>query len=160
LDPAVYIVIALALVWAAVLIPPILRDRAQNRVHSVGDFSKRLRALQPHRGHSFPSVSRRAPVTVSSPRPTRVSSQAARRRREVLWVLGGAFVVTFLVGFNLNGAWWGLFALSALLLFGYIAALANMAGKGQGRSSDLDYYADLRPARPAPEYAYRRSASN
>jgi hypothetical protein len=110
---AIPVLLILALLWAAVLLPPILRSRnAGRQANPIGDYTQRLNVLgnhsvshlgrtsaRPRRHlHVVPPGARagstRRPVTGARPpartgRPATVASAAQKRRRDVLFVLAG-----------------------------------------------------------------------
>jgi hypothetical protein len=88
----------LVLAWVAFLAPTILRSRNnQSRSDSVGDFHHRLRALGGTNGQRKQHGPRTQPA-IFGPMSTGTAgmSPAQRRRRDVLLVLAGIVVVTFL----------------------------------------------------------------
>jgi uncharacterized membrane protein YciS (DUF1049 family) len=87
------VILILGLIWAAVLIPPILRARSQQpRNDSVGDFHYKLSML----GHTN-GTHRKRPDRVSTARPAFApagrspakQSQTQKRRQDVLFILIG-----------------------------------------------------------------------
>jgi hypothetical protein len=88
----------LVLAWAAFLVPTLWRSRNnQGRSDSVGDFHHRLRALGGTNGHRKQRSPRTQPA-IFGPMSAGTSgmSPTQRRRRDVLLVLAGLVVVTFL----------------------------------------------------------------
>ena len=111
---AIPVLLILALLWAAVLLPPILRSRNAGQASPIGDYTQRLNVLGNHsvshlgrtsarpRRHlhvvpAGPSAaSNRQPVTDARPpgrgqlagRPA-VASAAQKRRRDILFALAG-----------------------------------------------------------------------
>jgi hypothetical protein len=83
--------------WAAVLLPPLLRSRSERQNDSIGDFNYRLDVLGKTNGQLRPGV------------PTRMSGaqRAARRRRDVMRVLLASMLVTGLLALATNAtvAW-------------------------------------------------------
>lgn len=123
---AIPVLLILAVLWAAVLIPPILRSRNAGQGSTIGDYTQRLGVLgnhsvshlgrtsaRPRRHlHVVPSGrngSTRRPVTSARPPAANgsringasgmapVVSAAQKRRRDVLFLLGGAVVFTLLL---------------------------------------------------------------
>lgn len=136
--------------WAAVLIPPLVRGRSENRPHSsVVDFRRQLSTLQrtaPHRGATplrvarplAPSPSRpvaarrsgpvRQTVTHTAPMRGVSRSHVVRQRRQnvvlslTLLTLGSAFIAfTTKSDFFIY-----VFVLSAMSLVGYCYKLAQI----------------------------------
>lgn len=103
------VLLILAVVWAAVLVPPMLRSRADGRPSdSISQFRRHLRVLHrttPHglapAGHTIPPVASPlygAPVTM---RPADLSRRRAQERRKVVLVgllglMGGTLVLGLL----------------------------------------------------------------
>jgi hypothetical protein len=101
---AIPVLLILAVLWAAVLVPPVLRSRSESRRGTVGDFTSRLGALNPHPSpqRSVGARPERPLHAVPSSRDGSVGQQvpmtpAQKRRRDVLIVLGGAAVATLLL---------------------------------------------------------------
>lgn len=155
---AILVILVLVVLWAAVLIPPILRSRSSSGSGGISDFMDGLRSLGRH-GHASsrrdgvlhgpvggPTVGRRpslvpggsgarqpiAPPLAYRPMPGGVSPMQ-RRRRNVLVALVGAVVVTFLLA--LVGGWifWALFLLAAALLGLYVYALVHLKQQVRAR---------------------------
>lgn len=139
------VLVLLALIWAAVLIPPILRGRAEARpADSIGDFRKRLGILQ-----------RTTPMMVepayrlygsSQPRPAvppaiaQRRRESARRRREILTWLGGSFAGTSVLGFASGArALLMLGMVLGVLLGAYVVLLVQMRQRADERSRKLRY---------------------
>jgi hypothetical protein len=132
------VLLVLVVLWAAVLLPPILRSRTAGGHHGVSDFMDGLRSLghragHLHRGPSFgppvlhgpvsgrPAVSRSreplAPPMAYRPMPGGISPMQ-QRRRNVLLVLGAAVAFTIL------------FALFVRTPLAYLLLLVSMAALG------------------------------
>ena len=110
------VLIILAVLWAVVLLPPLLRSRSQRSADSIVDFNYKLDMLGRTNGNrrSFrrraagagatgvPPIARRRLSAAATPRlrvpGLRVDPgvRSAKRRRDVLRVLGFAFLVTLL----------------------------------------------------------------
>jgi hypothetical protein len=138
----------LAALWAVVLVPPLLRSRAERANDSIGDFNYRLDVLGRTNGQL------RAPGAQPRVSPGR---RAAKRRRDVLRgllaLVGGLALVA--VATHLLIAW-ALFLLSALALGAYCGLWA------WARSVQVDRAMKVRTLsqRRAPELALRRAASS
>jgi len=101
---AIPVLLILAVLWAAVLVPPVLRSRSETRRRTVGDFTSRLGALnrqssptrsigvRPERPLHAVASSRDGSVRQHAP-----MTPAQKRRRDVLIVLGGAAIATLLL---------------------------------------------------------------
>lgn len=86
------------LAWVAFLAPTLLRSRNnQSRSDSIGDFHHRLRALSGTNGHRKQHSARTQPAILGPMSAgTGGMSPTQRRRRDVLLILAGLVVVTFL----------------------------------------------------------------
>jgi hypothetical protein len=148
---AILVILILGVLWAAVLLPPILRSRSESgRPTGVGDFMSRLGAIG--RGessaHGLPPLQPiMGPVggPVGSPYtngngngqagmgPVRVPggmTPAQRRRRDVLVGLLAAAGVTFMMAFFAGSVmFWVLHLLADGLLGGYIFLLLQMKAR-------------------------------
>ena len=138
----------LAALWAVVLLPPLLRSRAERANDSIGDFNYRLDVLGRTNGQL------RAPGAQPRVSP---GQRAAKRRRDVLRALlalvGGLALLA--VATHLMIAW-ALFLLSVLALGAYCGLWA------WARSVQVDRAMKVRTLsqRRAPELALRRAASS
>jgi hypothetical protein len=145
---AILVILVLIVLWAAVLLPPILRSRSSGGHHGVSDFMDGLRSLG-HRGmhHSRgpslggpvlhgpvsgpppgPRYSRQpiAPPMAYRPMPGGVSPMQ-HRRRNVLMALGGAVGFTFLLALVMRSPLaYLLFVAAAAALGGYCYLLVQM----------------------------------
>src|SRR3954464_5233490 len=50
------VILVLAVLWAAVLLPPILRSRSASGHHGVSDFTDHLRSLGPSHAHRHSEI--------------------------------------------------------------------------------------------------------
>lgn len=155
------VLIILAVVWAAVLVPPFLRNRRDARPdNSVVSFRAQLSTLE----RATPGTSLRS---VSSPPPAAVATLPApvsrpdvrRRRRAVLVALLGATGSTFVLLFAVGGALVTvLFVASTVVLAAYVFALRQL------KMRSIERVAKVRPlvprSAPAPVLALRRTVSN
>lgn len=156
------VLLILAVLWAVVLVPPVLRAKRTERTgDSIGDFSYRLDVLSRTNG-AGPRVRHRAPVVTSgrsAPRPFAplpASQRAAKRRRDVLTVLVAGAAITFLAAHSLRiAAFWSLQLLFDVALVAYLGLWAWVRSAQAERSAKLRY---LPP--PAPEFALRRTGSS
>lgn len=127
------ILLGLGILWAAVLLPPVIRNRdvltrPLAAVASVGRSASRVTvgsaarsAGRPRVGASLSGVrSRRLRAfrSAATSVPDDVGS-ARRRRRDLLLTLGGVAIFTFLGGVAVGGAVWMVHFLVDLLLVGY-----------------------------------------
>lgn len=155
------VLIILAVVWAAVLVPPLVRNRRDARPdNSVVSFRAQLSTLE----RATPGTSLHA-LSASSPmaalfRPVRMSrADVKRRRRDVLVGLLSASGFSFVLLVALGGALATmLFLASAAGLGAYVFALRQL----QMRSAEQ--VAKVRPLMPrhlpAPVLAMRHIVAN
>lgn len=120
--------VVLGLLWAAVLVPPILRARSARRAEFIDSFQQQMGALgkKSREGRAASSPTRiqpavRGPVALLA-RPT----SPAKRRRDILGGLLGAMIGAFVLGLipSLRSVWILLLFLVNLFL-GYVALLAH-----------------------------------
>jgi len=142
---AILVILVLLALWAAVLLPPILRSRAESgsAPGGIGDFVGRLRAGlgQHHRPDAGlpPLQPIMGPVGGPGPSmgPMRAPggmSPSQRRRRDVLIVLLAAMGLTFLMAVMAGSiVFWVLQLLTDVLLGGYVYLLLHHKAKRQQR---------------------------
>jgi hypothetical protein len=178
------VLIILAVLWAVVLVPPLLRSRSQRSADSIVDFNYTLDLLgrtngnvdgpwtyaaetptgpQPvaRRGVALPSATRirMKPLPVAAKLgPTSTSAQrSARRRRDVLRALTAAILVTLLLATVSHvAAIWALQILVDVGMLAYLSLWAWARGVQADRIDKVRYMPELR----VPELAFRRSASS
>ncbi len=157
------VLVILAVVWAAVLVPPFVRNRRDARPdNSVVSFRAQLSTLERATpGTSLRSISSGSSSSIGAPMlPVHMTRRdVKRRRRDVLVGLLGASVFTFALLVTLGGALVTLaFLASASGLGAYVYALRQL----QLRS--MERVAKVRPlvprSMPAPVLAMRRTVSN
>jgi hypothetical protein len=155
----------LAVIWAAVLLPPYLQNRSESRpADSISSFQRQLSVLERRAVVVNPSLQRsnaprsaRAQTTYAP--MTRVSrSEAKKRRRDVLFTLAGAAAVTLVLAFMLGGLVWGLHLACDLMLGAYVVLLAQAQQRATERDAKVRYLPQRSPA-PEPAFALRRSGS-
>lgn len=95
------VLIILGALWAAVLVPPLLRAHSDSKSTSIGDLSNKLGVLNKNRStmklktNTYSSlVPNQGPV-----KPLTKNAQAAKRKKEVLLALLIACLVTLLLAF-------------------------------------------------------------
>lgn len=163
------VLLILAVIWAAVLIPPLLGARAEGRpADSIGDFRRQLSVLR-----------RAAPIgTVAPPQQlaaygtvpfvpgphTQSRQDAARRRtvkrrRDVFYALvtsmAGTLVLGMVPGLRVL---WGLHLVLDALFVAYVALLVRMRNQAAEREMKVRFLPHAAPA-PEPAFALRRSAN-
>lgn len=170
----------LAVIWAAVLLPPWLQSRNDSRPadsitnfrHQLSVLERRAGSVAPHRVAARSSnVTTMYPYGASIPRgvgahpyvyrqsAVRMSrTEARRRRRDVFNTLAGAAGLTFVLAVFIGGPVW-LFHAGVLALFGAFALLlARVQRASAERETKVRYLSPRgRPAEPA--YLLRRSAN-
>ena len=164
------VLLFLAVIWAAVLVPPMLRARAEGRpADSIGTFRHQLSVLQRTApGMVAPANTLRSPMTpyrnIAPGLAIRsVSPEAARRartlkrRRDILFgllgAMGGSLVLGLLPSLRVL---WGLHVVLDALFVGYVVLLVRMRNIAAEREMKLRFI----PSAPVPEPALllRRSA--
>jgi Flp pilus assembly protein TadB len=154
------VLMILAAVWAAVLVPPFVRNRRDARPdNSVVSFRAQLSTLE----RATPGTSLR-PLGSSDLGPTlrgssMTRSDAKRRRRDVLVGLMGSTGFTFLLAVVAGGTLATLLFLASAGAFGaYVYALRQLQLRTLEREAKVRV---LTPRSvPAPTFALRRSATN
>ena len=121
------VVVVLVLIWAAVLVPPALRARADRRAEFIDSFRAQMGALGNGSAAAAPCPA--APAPVPAERPVRRVS-AVQRRRDVLGGLLGAMIGALVLGAvpSLRMVW-ALFLFLLNLFIGYCSLLAHQRSK-------------------------------
>ena len=153
----------LAVIWAAVLLPPYLQNRSESRpADSISSFQRQLSVLERRSVVVNPALHRSAPSRsyassiALAPRVAR--SEAKKRRRDVLFTLAGAAGVTLLMAVVLGGPVWGLHLVCDLLLGAYVVLLAQAQQRAVERDTKVRYLPN-RSVNPEPALLLRRSGS-
>lgn len=161
----------LAVLWAAVLLPPLFRSRSERRRgNSIGVFSSQLSTISRTGGFRASSPRSLQPLGVIHPpagarRPSGPGPVTRRRRRDVLTVLAigtlGSVLLAVVAGVP---ALWALPALSAALLGTYAVLLARATAAAGERRDKVRYLeprsaARLRPL-PGSGLALRKTVSS
>lgn len=161
----VVVVVILAIAWAAVLVPPILRARARNRPgDSVTEFHRRLNVLRRTGGFAPPTPAPIGPVLVAPVHAPRVMRNSARRRRHDVFVtLLAAVVATGLLGFvPALRLLWVFHAVADVLFVTYIGLLIRLRNFHAEREMKIRYldgaFRVHAPATAPVELALRRTA--
>ena len=153
----------LAVLWAVVLVPPLLRSRSQRSADSIVDFNYKLDVLGQTNGHleiENVSAANQGPVIpdrmlVPAIRAS-ATQRAARRRRDVVRALTASITVTLLLAAATDApAAWALQILVDVMALAYLGLWAWLRAQEQ-RGETVRYM----PERRAPELALRRSASS
>jgi len=145
------VLILLAIVWAIVLVPPLVRNRADLRPgSSVSSFRQDLAvigrtsptALRPP---SLPGVAPAArlygPSSATLPGTPAGRSAARKRRRDVLFTLGGVAGFTLLLALAFGGPMLLLHLLADLALGGYVYLLVQMRKLAEEQAVKVRYLA-------------------
>ena len=142
---AILVILILLALWAAVLLPPILRSRAASgsAPGGIGDFVGRLRAGLGHGPRHDSTLPPLQPIMgpVGGPGPSMGPvrtpggmSPAQRRRRDVLVVLLAVVGLTFLMALmSRSVAFWMLQLIADAALGGYVYLLLQHKAKRQQR---------------------------
>ena len=153
----------LAVLWAVVLVPPLLRSRSQRSADSIVDFNYKLDVLGQTNGHleiENVSAANQGPVIpdrmlVPAIRAS-ATQRAARRHRDVVRALTASITVTLLLAAATDTpAAWALQILVDVMALAYLGLWAWLRVQDQ-RGETVRYM----PERRAPELALRRSASS
>ncbi len=164
----------LAVIWAAVLLPPYLHNRSESRpADSISSFQHQLSVLERRAGTANSGAapsSGRSPVAaatsavhpargpmVTSVRMSRAT--ARRRRRDVLFTLLAAAVLTFPLAVIMGGPVWGLQMVCDLMLVGYVVLLVQSQQRSAERETKVSYLPGRQTRAPEPALALRRSGS-
>jgi hypothetical protein len=168
--------IVLAAIWAAFLLPPIFRARAESRPSgSISDFRRQLRVLSRVSPTSaplpspLPMASRTRPnpfATVhAAPRPRQLahSKRSVKRRRDIfvglLVAMAGSLVLGFLPPLR---ALWALHVVIDVLFVAYVGLLVYLRNLAAEREMKVRFLPTPRGAAvgaPEPALLYRRSAN-
>ncbi len=151
------VLIILAVLWAVVLLPPILRSRSQHHsADSIVDFNYKLDILRRTNG-TRRSLRRHASVPVAPGVRGDAAMRSAKRRRDVMRTLGIAVLATLLVALLAgSGLAWGLQIFVDVLAAAYLALWAWARNLQADHAEKVRYMPELR----TPELALRRSASS
>jgi hypothetical protein len=168
----VVVLIVLAAVWAAFLLPPILRARSEHRPSgSISDFRRQLHVLartSPSASASPVGALRTTPLrpvarpgVVAGPAPVRLgrSRQSVKRRRDVfvglLVAMAGSLVLGLLPPLRVL---WAVHVVLDLLFVAYVGALLYLRNLAAEREMKVRFLPP--PVRtPEPALLYRRSAN-
>ena len=154
----------LAVIWAAVLLPPYLQNRSESRpADSISSFQRQLSVLERRSVVVNPALQRSVPSTRSyavsyASMPRLARSEAKKRRRDVLFTLAGTAGITLVMALMLGGPVWGLHLICDLLLGAYVVLLAQAQQRAVERDTKVRYLPD-RSVRPEPALLLRRSGS-
>ena len=93
------VLIILGALWAAVLVPPLLRAHSDSKSTSIGELSNKLGVLNKNRSSMKLKTSTYSTLVPSQSgvKELNRNAQSAKRRKEILLALGIACAVTFLL---------------------------------------------------------------
>lgn len=154
------VLLVLAAIWAAVLLPPYLQKRrATHPSSSVIDFHQQLAVLQ-RTGRPLATGYVTHDMPATSARMSR--NDVMRRRRDVFTTLGAAAVLTFFLALLLGGNVWLLHLLVDAALLGYVALLMQIQQQRRAPvarpAADVRYLAPRRTS--ATQQALLRRSAN
>jgi hypothetical protein len=164
----IVVLLILAVIWAAVLIPPLLGARAEGRpADSIGDFRRQLSVLRRAAPIGTPSPNQLAaygavpfvPGPHTQSRQDAARRRTVKRRRDVFYAL-----VTSMAGTLVLGMVPGLRVLLGLhlvldaLFVAYVALLVRMRNQAAEREMKVRFLPHATHA-PEPAFALRRSAN-
>lgn len=146
--------------WAIFLVPSFLRNRSESRPgSSVVSFKQGLDVLgRTAPGAPLPRMRAPMPSPSSGPPSTRGGAAARKRRRDVLFVLGGVAAFTFLLALAFGGSMILLHLVADAVLGGYVYLLVQMRKAAVERANTVRYLAAPRQSQPTLVMV-RRSAS-
>jgi hypothetical protein len=171
------VLVILAVIWAAVLLPPWLQRRSESRpADSITSFRNQLSVLERRAGTVPGARMHRRPsrIDLTTPSPTvsyglaRPSghvvppslaaarrAESRRRRRDVFFTLAGAAGLTLVLALVLGGPVWALHLAIDVLLGGYVLLLVQVQQRQLERDHKVRYLAGSvgsvgRVGRPEP----------
>ena len=170
---AIPVLLILAVLWAAVLVPPVLRSRTESRRGGIGDLHSRLGDLTHRRSSARSPGARggRAPLRSVPPpqaarsramtgrparagapvRPSGAMSAAQKRRRAVVLILVGGAVVSLGLAVVVNPLLWIAQGLADVLLAVYLYLLVLLKRHGSLVSQgDEDFWGSGPASRSRP----------
>ncbi|MFL6242305.1 MAG: hypothetical protein ACJ73V_04705 [Acidimicrobiia bacterium] len=175
---AIPVLLILAVLWAAVLVPPVLRSRTESRRGGVGELHSRLGALNRQRSsarsmgvrggraplRSVPRLeaarSRATGRATRGPHPVPGADEAARRaapmtaaqkrRRDVVMILVGVVIVSLVLAVLVNPMLWIAHGVADVLLAVYLYLLVLRRRGSLASHGDDEFWGSgpTSPARP------------
>ena len=160
------VLVILALLWAAVLLPPLLRSRTQRAASSIVDFNRKLDVLgrtndglDVDENVTVPPGSGAVPAVPMMPLPSAIAaSRSAKRRRDVLRVLTVVVTLTLLLAAVTGAvAAWALQIAADGAMVAYLGLWAWLRNAQAERIEKVRY---LPQPRRTPPLVLRRSVSS
>ncbi len=144
------VLLVLAIIWAAVLVPPMWRNRADGRpADSIKQFHRHLRVLNSteptHLGRSVGAPSGAhvmAPINYRRPAATRADARRRRsieRRRNILFTLAGTALGSLVLALLSVNMMLPLHLVVDVLLVAYVGLLARMRAISAERELKLRF---------------------
>ena len=168
---AVYVLLILAVLWAAFFLWPLVQRRlAGGRRNSIGDFTKKVTVISRVGGHRTPRAPRglvplptpgpaNATPQTTAPAGLPMSAEAQRRRRDALAILAVAALGTLLLAVvAANPVVWLVHIVADLLLIGYVGLLVSLRRRADERKAKVHFLPQ--PSLPSPALVLRRTASS
>lgn len=166
------VVLILAVIWAAVLLPPWIQNRSESRpADSISNFRNQLSVLERRASAVWPDAYRSSPTAVRGPatvtrarqldRARLARMEAKKRRRDVLLTLLAASGLTLLLSF-LSPRVFLLHLFIDALLAVYVALLVRARKLAEERAAKVRYLAQVRPVTiryATPEYVHAHRAA-
>ena len=161
------VLVILAGIWAAVLVPPMLRSRAEARpADSIGSFRHQLGVLKRTGPGALAMADpagyravRRSPGVPARPGLSARRARTLRRRRDVLVVLLGGIAATLVLGLAVASL--RSLLLVNLLLDGAMVAYIALLVRARNAAAEREMKLRFLPASPPPDnvIAFRRSGT-
>ncbi len=154
------VLVILAVIWAAVLVPPYLQNRSESRpADSISTFRNQLSVLERRASMLQPDAGGFAArqIDVQARRVSYARAEAKKRRRDVLVTLLAAAGLTLVLGLVLPQVLL-LHLVIDVLLGAYVALLVRQKRAAEERATKVRYLEPARrPVAGAPQLALRRS---
>lgn len=150
------VLVILAVIWAAVLLPPYLQNRSESRpADSISTFRNQLSVLERRSTMVTPGAAvprTRTPRPVQLDRARMARAEAKKRRRDILVTLLAAAGLTLAITLVLPVVA-VLHLLIDVLVVAYVGLLLRQKRIAEEKAMKVRYLAPARPASMAPHYA-------
>jgi hypothetical protein len=162
---AIPVLLILAVLWAAVLVPPVLRSRTESRRGGISELQSGLGTLNRRRSsiRSMGARGGRAPLrTVPSPRaprshpgarsalPSGAMTPAQKRRRDVVVILVVAVIVSLALAVLVSPMLWIVQGVADALLGVYLYLLVLRRRGSLASHGDADFWGSGPASPPRP----------